>query len=199
MTRYDLKAYFVLSLNPLIVYTIQDNFSVYTSTDIHEMLYFAYGSNMVSERLKTRIPSPPQTIVKAILPEYDLRFHKKSTDGSGKCTVVENEGDVVHGIIFEIDEAGKRELDEIEGVGSGYEIERISVQSGKQWLHPYTYVASHEYIDEAVIPYSWYKTLVLEGAKEHKLPRHYISEIQNVNSHTDVDRNRAMRNLAVLG
>jgi gamma-glutamylcyclotransferase len=51
-------------------------------------LNFAYGSNMLSARLRERVPSarPAGT---ACLPGFSLRWHKVSVDGSGKCNVVE--------------------------------------------------------------------------------------------------------------
>jgi gamma-glutamylcyclotransferase len=54
------------------------------------MLYFAYGSNMLTERLKARVPST-RPISPAILSDYDLRFHKRSTDKSGKCDIIKSD------------------------------------------------------------------------------------------------------------
>jgi hypothetical protein len=45
----------------------------------------------------------------------------------------------------------------------------------------------------------WYKTLVLKGAEEHRLPDYYISEIKRIEFKTDPERMRAKKNLAVLG
>src|SRR5438128_1900656 len=62
------------------------------------MLYFAYGSNMLTQRLKARVPSAsPKTV--AVLFDHGLRFHKRSQDGSGKCDIVKCPGEVVHGVV----------------------------------------------------------------------------------------------------
>ena len=51
-----------------------------------KILYFAYGSNMFSRRLKhsTRVPSAEVVGVGSIK-GYRLTFDKRSNDGSGKC------------------------------------------------------------------------------------------------------------------
>ena len=56
------------------------------------MLYFAYGSNMLTERLKARVSSATP-IGKANLSDHGLRFHKKSKDGSGKCDIIKSPDD----------------------------------------------------------------------------------------------------------
>jgi hypothetical protein len=47
-------------------------------------VYFAYGSNMSTARLRQRMPSC-KPLGTAVLSEHKLRFHKRSTDQSGKC------------------------------------------------------------------------------------------------------------------
>lgn len=67
--------------------------------------YFAYGSNMSSVRLKERAPSS-RAVGVAQLPEYVLKFHKRSKDGSGKCNALFTgvATDVVFGVVFEMPE-----------------------------------------------------------------------------------------------
>jgi hypothetical protein len=48
------------------------------------VVYFAYGSNMSTARLRERMPSC-KPLGTATLPGHALRFHKRSTDKSGKC------------------------------------------------------------------------------------------------------------------
>ena len=56
------------------------------------MLYFAYGSNMLTARLRERMPScKPLGIAK--LPGHALRFHKRSKDQSGKCNAFATDDD----------------------------------------------------------------------------------------------------------
>ena len=48
------------------------------------MLYFAYGSNMCTGRLRQRVPSAAPVRIAKLL-NRSLRFHKRSDDRSGKC------------------------------------------------------------------------------------------------------------------
>jgi hypothetical protein len=48
------------------------------------MQYFAYGSNMSLRRLRTRVPSAVK-LGNATLFGHQLKFHKRSQDGSAKC------------------------------------------------------------------------------------------------------------------
>lgn len=49
-------------------------------------LYFSYGSNMLSSRLRERCPSA-RPIGMAELPDHELRWHKRSKDNSGNATL----------------------------------------------------------------------------------------------------------------
>ena len=84
------------------------------------MPYFAYGSNMCTERLRRRVPSAvPLRIAKLL--NHSLRFHKRSDDGSGKSDAhfTGEPTDMVWGVIFEIVARQKRNLDQAEGLGYG--------------------------------------------------------------------------------
>src|SRR5690606_34185064 len=81
---------------------------------------FAYGSNMLSARLKQRCPSA-RALGVAQLSGYALRWHKSSTDGSGKCDVVHDNARTVFGVVFEIDASELAALDQAEGRGHGYD------------------------------------------------------------------------------
>jgi hypothetical protein len=84
------------------------------------VIYFAYGSNMLTPRLRHRAPSSV-LLSTASLPQHRLRFHKRSKDGSGKCNAypTADASDAVYGALFEIPQEEKRKLDRTEGLGSG--------------------------------------------------------------------------------
>lgn len=65
--------------------------------------YFAYGSNMLTERLQARCKSAKVRCVGSA-DGYRLAFSKKSQDGSGKATIRPDEASGVYGIVFDIDE-----------------------------------------------------------------------------------------------
>ncbi len=158
-------------------------------------VYFAYGSNMSTARLKKRMPScQPMGI--ATLPRHVLRFHKRSTDKSGKCNAFATDDDrEVIGVLFSFDPKDRPKLDEAEGAGKGYNAATVTVinEAGRR-RKVLTYLATADYIDDALKPYTWYKEHVLAGSKEHRLPAEYVSTfIEPVVAIEDLNTARAKR------
>ena len=163
----------------------------------NKMLYFSYGSNMSVRRLLDRVPSA-KFITIATLHEHDLRFHKKSKDGSGKCDAhkTNNHEHFIMGVVFEIAESEKPKLDKKEGLGYGYKEKtiRLTAQSG-ELITASTYYATD--IDPTRKPYEWYKHHVLMGAQENNLPVTYITKIKNTESVNDPKPERHQREMAI--
>jgi hypothetical protein len=164
------------------------------------ILYFAYGSNMCTGRLRFRVPHCRPTTI-ARLTGYRLRFHKRSADGSGKCNILRTDipEDAVFGVVFEFPANEKEALDRAEGLGQGYDEEELSVVSpdGARLDAVYAYVADPTAIDDHLKPYSWYKEFVLSGAEEHWLPSDYVeTHIRAVVAVPDPDRRRDARRRA---
>lgn len=165
------------------------------------LIYFAYGSNMSTARLRERIPSC-KSLGTAILPGHELRFHKRSTDKSGKCNAFASGNDnSVIGVLFSFDPAERAKLDKAEGVGSGYEHAMVTVINDKgRRRKVITYLATPEYIDDSLKPYGWYKDFVLAGGREHGLPSEYIAKyIQSVEAIEDPNKTRDKKQRATLG
>jgi gamma-glutamylcyclotransferase (GGCT)/AIG2-like uncharacterized protein YtfP len=156
------------------------------------MKYFAYGSNMCTNRLKERVPSCESLSV-AVLKEHRLRFHKKSKkDGSGKCNAyyTGNRHDEVIGVVFEIDPADKLKLDRAEGLRHGYNKKAVRVSWKKGRLAAFMYEADEWAIDDTLRPYTWYKDVVIKGATEHNLPEAYVKHLEAVPADIDPDSQR---------
>ena len=143
--------------------------------------YFAYGSNMLTERLHARVSSA-RNPTPLVLREYRLHFHKKSIDCSGKCNIVKTgcHGDAVHGVVFEVDDAQISALDEAEGAGYGYRKDEITVSRGGKETKMFVYVAEEDAIDDALMPYHWYYKLVLAGAEQHAFPSDYVAGLRTI-------------------
>ncbi|MCE8043426.1 gamma-glutamylcyclotransferase [Halomonas daqingensis] len=161
------------------------------------MLCFSYGSNMSLARLRQRVPSA-QFVAVATLSGHRLRFHKISTDGSGKCDAeaTKDPSDLVYGVVIELAACQKPALDKKEGLGRGYdekEVEIVSVDG--ETMRPTMYFATN--IDGTRKPYHWYKKHVLIGAKENHLPKEYIESIEIVESVADPNAERSARELAI--
>ncbi len=154
------------------------------------VLYFSYGSNMSIRRLRDRVPSA-RFVTVATLHKHELRCHKVSRDGSGKCDAFET-GDSNHhvlGVVFEISEFEKPELDLKEGLGKGYEEKMVQlVTPDGDCLEAITYYAT--ITDGAIRPYYWYKQHVLIGATECGLPEDYIDAFAQIESVADPNPER---------
>ena len=63
--------------------------------------YFAYGSNLIFERITERL-GKVKFLGAASIENWCLRFNKLGADGSGKCNIIESQGEFVHGILYQI-------------------------------------------------------------------------------------------------
>src|SRR5260370_42455179 len=139
--------------------------------------YFAYGSNMLAERIKVRArDAKPLSI--ADVAGRRLTFHKIGTmkDGSknGKCDICIDADPkaIVYGVLFEIPEPQFTRLNTYE---KGYSSIELVVHSPR--LGAVSAVAHlADTTDATLIPYDWYRDLVLEGALQHGILEPYIRE-----------------------
>jgi gamma-glutamylcyclotransferase len=159
-------------------------------TGADTFLNFAYGSNLLVERLRARTPSARPVTV-ATLSGHALRWHKRGMDGSAKCDAAPTgaDEDVVWGVVFRIARAEKPRLDSAEGLGRGYREDAVIVTAGATTLRALSYLATD--VDPALQPFHWYKAYVLAGARQHGLPEAYVERILAVPSIPDPDPRRA--------
>lgn len=158
---------------------------------------FAYGSNMLSDRLIDRVPSA-KPIGIGQLRGHVLRWHKRSRDGSGKCDVekTEVETDTVWGVLFRLRAPEKRALDSAEGLNSGYAEKQVDIISNIGTIRAQVYYATDK--DDRLKPYDWYKAFVVTGAREHSLPADYVATLEKAASTQDPDKARAAANEQLL-
>jgi len=156
------------------------------------MRYFAYGSNMCTNRLHIRKVRSAAFVSIGKLPCHALRFHKRSQDDSGKCNAYKtgNKADEVTGVVFDIDPAEKRYLDEAEGLGQGYNQITAEVFVNGAPVKAYMYIADPRYIDNTLKPYTWYRDIVVAGARQHVLPEAYIKIVEDIRCLSDADKER---------
>jgi len=169
-------------------------------TNLNRIMIFSYGSNMYSKRLIKRVPSAKIFGI-GKSQGFKIEFSKRSKDKSGKATLIRttNKSDIVWGTISTILKKEKHLLDEAEGLGEGYNEEPIHIKTEtSEDKYPITYIAEDSYIDKKFIPYSWYKTLVIEGAKENGLPKKYIEKLELQKAKEDKNIGRAKRELKIL-
>jgi hypothetical protein len=165
-------------------------------------LFFAYGSNMLTERLRERCPDA-RPVGAAIARGHVLSFSKRSKDGSGKATLLtlaDGARQEAHGVLFKIPSAQRRKLDKAEDHNKGYRRndEFVVVMTSGRKIAASTYLALPEARDEALLPYDWYRALIVAGALEHELPEPYVAALRNADVIADPDVKRREKNLLLL-
>ena len=175
------------------------------------MKYFAYGANMYTPHLMMHAP---QVLFLGIakLKGYHLYFHKLgNADESGKCNIVQTRdpNHVVYGVLYDVPARHRCVLDKAEKLGYGnqditlkvYPVQKSGlsgyVESG-EGIYAFTYVAHKERVREHLVPFTWYKELVIAGAREHGLPESYINELKHYEAVQDPDPQREAQHIQQL-
>jgi len=158
--------------------------------------YLAYGSNLHPRRLQQRVPSA-RVIGTVGLMGWQLKFHKRGQDASAKCNIIQTgkTADVVYGAIYAIQASEKNELDKVEGLNAGYSLAHIEIAEVGIAFY---YVADEKYIDSDLLPFDWYKELVVAGGRFHAFPETYLAQINNVNAIPDFDTARQQQYMTIL-
>lgn len=137
--------------------------------------YFAYGPNMHLPRIQKWAKSARHVLSLGI-PGFVMKFNKLGEDGSAKCNIVptgKNE-DSVAGVVFEMTVADLETLDEAE---KGYELVELPLNLPSGPVRLLLHVAMEANTTENLLPFSWYKNYVLEGARMFQLPQEYIDSV----------------------
>ncbi len=165
-------------------------------SDIH---YLAYGSNLHPVRLKQRVSSS-RPIGCVVLGGHHLRFHKKGADDSGKCDAffTGESAHTVHGAVYSMRADQRHLLDAAEGLGHGYNRRHARLTVAGSEVETFFYAADSEHVEPGLAPFSWYKRLVVEGARIHGLPDEYVHFLDSVPALEDPDTGRARAHLDIL-
>ena len=154
---------------------------------ITKMLYAAYGSNLHPFRLQQRTPSAKLVGVGEIA-HHTLRFHKRGyRDFSGKCNLIRQQDKTAYVAIYDIDKGEIPLLDHAEGAGAGYDRTLIAIDGFGDCM---IYLAAAEHIDDSLLPFSWYKALVIAGCERLAFPISYVGSIRAVADLRDADCTR---------
>lgn len=146
------------------------------------MYYLAYGSNLHPARLEQRLGSVVRIGV-AELPGYELRFHKRGADGSGKGNLLKAPGRSAWGVVFKLDEQQKKRLDEFEG--DGYDCVEVEVSIDHENYQCFCYLAQPDWIDDSLLPHDWYRDLIMYGARHAGVTSEYLQTIERQNVQAD--------------
>ncbi len=159
--------------------------------------YFAYGSNMLTERLKDSDRCPGATTVgRAFADDWGIEFSKLSQDESGKATLRQEVGRRTAGVLYEIPGTQRCVLDSAEGDGykrcDAFPVHR---SDSDEIVQAVTYLAKSP--QPNLKPYDWYLALVIAGARQHRLGDDYLAELRCVPYLTDFNDSRKTRAKAI--
>ncbi len=141
-------------------------------------IYFAYGSNMSSSQLRAW-DTTHRCIGAAELRDHRLAFLRRSLRWkAGAADIVYAPGESVWGVLWELP-FGASELDVKESAGEAYRRRPVEVHVEGAPMSAMAY----EVIDKApteLQPRREYVQLMLDGAREHGLPRAWVRRLQTL-------------------
>ncbi|KAG8228950.1 hypothetical protein J437_LFUL007701 [Ladona fulva] len=143
-------------------------------------LYFGFASNMLEKRVRLSCPSA-QRKGKGKLKGYKLDFNYRSERWKGAmATLTEDPNGVVWGAVWEIPISSRMELDRKEGVESGvYRVLEVKVDCDGEFLSCWAYQCTRPF-DQDRRPSPFYKSVILEGARETFLPFDYVKMLESI-------------------
>lgn len=136
------------------------------------MLYFAYGSNMSSARLRARV-GEVDGWGWAWLRGHEHRFSKPGFDGTGKGNVEPHAHRRVHGVLYGLSDRQLAYLTDFEG---GYRRTELAIQRpGEAVVTAVTFIALRP--GGAPPPSQAYLDHYREGFVEHRIPGDYARAV----------------------
>jgi cation transport regulator ChaC len=132
--------------------------------------YFAYGSNLVVERMRER-GADFAAARPATLRDHRLTFDKRSRDGSGRANVARSAGGRVYGVLYDLSRDALEHLKQFE---CGYDLVEVVVEAARSDGRPEAvparmFVARTDRRTDAP-PSRSYVELILKGLEDHGLP-----------------------------
>ena len=142
--------------------------------DPNVALYFAFGSNMSSERMRARIASA-RSIGRGQLEGYRFACNKTGRDGSAKANLMRAHGDPVWGVIYQFERTELSRLDVFEG---GYQRVVLGVHTETKVMACETYLSDR--VTDTQVSCDWYKRHMVDGAEEHGLPPTWVAMLREL-------------------
>jgi gamma-glutamylcyclotransferase len=137
--------------------------------------YFACGSNILAERIRDHAKDARKIGV-GYVSGRRLTFHKiaNHSDGSkaGKCDIrIDADPEAIaYGVLYEIPDG---QFDKLNTYDKDYSLAILIVHSAVLGeVEAIAHIADST--DSTLIPYDWYRDLVLAGARQHTMPTSYI-------------------------
>lgn len=143
--------------------------------------YFAYGSNMLTQRLTARCPSA-EPVGSAKARGYGVSYCLHSTDDSAKAGLCYDEHAATWGVLYSVARDEQGILDGFEGAPVLYRREMIEVlpSDGGDPVQAVTYLPQPAHIIADGRPFAWYRALCVGGARQHHLPIEAVKRLMEV-------------------
>jgi len=152
-------------------------------------LYFAFGSNLKSKRVKINSPSA-EFVGWAVLDNFRLAFAGLSKRWHGaSATIIPDTTDHVIGCVWSIEKSNLPELDRQEGVHQKiYEPIQLTVRlndDSNVTCRSYRKLGVDDVIDGKApipedLPSHAYLSVIIDGAIEHNFPEKYIAKLNGI-------------------
>lgn len=149
------------------------------------MQYFAYGSNLSTQYIRAYCPSAT-FVMKAQLPNYRVEFRRYSENlQGGISSIIEAPGELVWGVIYEIQVAEIEALDILEDVPQGIYKREVFLVLGedRQWHEADLYRVANP--SGPYTPSKAYLEDMIAGAKEHGLAAGYVEKLVSLRRSLD--------------
>jgi gamma-glutamylcyclotransferase len=142
------------------------------------MLYFAYASNMNHAQMKERCPGG-RFLKPVVLEGYRFVYDGYSVARQGATANIVKSGlDSVRGALFEITEKDKLSLDSHEGYPKDYDRKVVEVRDAQgAACAAMAYFRPGRALGK---PHPDYERVVLDGARDCKLPEEYVDKYLRV-------------------
>jgi gamma-glutamylcyclotransferase (GGCT)/AIG2-like uncharacterized protein YtfP len=139
--------------------------------------YAAYGSNLDPGRMRAYCPHSPM-VGTGWLEGWRLTFAGEEELGweGAVCTIVESSGDRVFVALYDVHPWDESQLDEVEGVTSGYYRKlhlRVATLDGDVTAWVYVYSGY-----EGGLPTAWYLTEIAGAAEKAGAPADYVAGLR---------------------
>jgi gamma-glutamylcyclotransferase (GGCT)/AIG2-like uncharacterized protein YtfP len=152
------------------------------------LYYFAYGSNMNSERVRARGLEYSQ-VLSGQLSGYELSFNKYSANREGSAAnITKQENAVTEGVLYLLSgEEQIIQMDPFEGFPDHYSRELLSIATKSELVKAWVYIANQRFIRENLLPPRWYLNHLLAG--KQFLTQPYYERLKKVEciSGTDLE------------
>ncbi|CAG0896188.1 unnamed protein product [Cyprideis torosa] len=146
----------------------------------NRFLYFAFGSNLYSHRVRLNNPSAEFVAVGRIQ-GYRLGFIEYAGGWKGGvATIISSKGSTVWGVIWSLLNADRSSLDSQEGLYNPIYVDvTAKLRVGQEEV---VRCLTYQYPEpfEETLPSVHYKNTIIAGAIEHKLPAAYIEQLRKL-------------------